>query len=157
MHAAKYPWHARATSNHIASVTSLPCTAGQEIGAEDPPAENTVILDTGYKSLNAESLELYLGLAAQQFRDMLHLGPADNVFLGHQKCLFGADGSWGVHAARSVGDGGTGSCFGGVFVVSPGSDVLALWELDLLVRKRFCQIISETVQSLRSLMQLVRF
>lgn len=110
-------------------------------------------VETGYWSLKAESVAHYLGLAAQQFRDMLHLGPADNVFLGLHQCPCGLGGDWNAQAGTSKG----GPCSGGVFIVSPGTDVVALWELDLLMRKQFSQLVNETEQSLRSLLQLVRF
>jgi hypothetical protein len=134
----------------------LCCITGHRIYTETSPAEFPESEDTGKKSLKGESIEQYLGLAAQQFRDMLHLGPAEDRFLGLQQCHFAADGDWSAPQAAGADGSGGKKCFGGVFVVSPGADVISLWELDLLMRERFSQLISETDQSIRSLLQLVR-
>ena len=114
-------------------------------------------VDTGYRSLNRQSAEKFIGLAAQQFREMLNLGPAENVFVGREQCSFPAEGGWSRRTHPKSPDSRASECSGGVFVLSPGPDVVALWELDWLIRSRFSQLIRETDQSLRSLLQLVRF
>lgn len=119
-------------------------------------AADSDVVDTGFRSLNAESVQHFIGLGAQQFRDMLNLAPAENVFLGLERCPFAADGGWSQHNHPESQDSRTSGCSGGVFVLSPGPDVVSLWELDWLIRNRFLQLISETDQSLRSLLQLVR-
>jgi hypothetical protein len=131
------------------------CVTGQRILKENLTAEVSASNDAAYKTLRSESVEQYLGLAVQQFRDLMHLHPAENSFLGLHPCPFATHGDWNASEAPGAGGSGTKNCFGGVFVVSPADDVVSLWELDLLMRERFSQLISETDQSIRSLLQLV--
>ena len=83
-------------------------------------------------ALPASAMELHHGVALQQLRQLLHL--PDRWPLATQPA---------AHAS-------------GPLHVPPGKHVVALWELDAMMRQRFEHLVVETADAITTLLELVR-
>lgn len=153
--------HGRMIAGHVHPLSSdshgIPENILHFVGYLPPPGERPMRIQcgtgdcAGFKIagwggvtiLNAEDhrrdLPLFLGTAMQQFRELLGLPPArDWDVVGAPRC--GTDGGEGARVA----------------VVSPEVNGVALWEVDVLMRQRYVQLLAETGAAVTALLDMVR-
>ena len=115
----------------------------------------------GLQALAQEAEAAYMGIAVQQFRQLLGLPDRASVSAQHQARTSAAASSQescnydSYYADADCADDGV-SATAAAAIVPPGAQVVAAWEVDRMMRAQLPRLLRSTAQAVTGLLGLVR-